>query len=391
LAEVAAQDGEYLGQYVLGMLYQYGKGVPKDEVVAASWFLKVSSQVVTIADAGDATAQFIAGELYLYGLGVQQNRSVAYNYYNNAAEQGNPDAQNALGVMANGLPGMTWFDKAAEQGHPGAQFNLGELYSSHSALPNSEAQALSWYQKAATQGHVVAQRRIARFYGYGILGLPQDYKMAVTWYLKAAEQGDKESQEELGKIYEDGRDGVPKNHKTSIFWYCKAGAAQCQWEAEKVEKQKAAEKLRPRQALINKTKRTKQFKSYKEAREFFKDGFAGDEQWSFQTQQGDSFDRLIYVNPQYYKGKVVETLMLVQQVVNKKTFLLKPIIYDADTIKTYYGVLNPNFPGQSGFADNKSYAIIAEVVGTADYVDVRGFTRTVPKLFVYAISPYPFK
>lgn len=91
----------------------------------------------------------------------------------------------------------------------------------------------------------------------------------------------------------------------------------------------------------------------------------------------------------HYRGKVIESLFLVQQVISKNTLLLKPPIYDEDTVKVYYAVINENYTGPKAFDDKHPYAVIGEVVGTSQYTDVRGFVRTVPKIFIYAIAPYP--
>jgi hypothetical protein len=94
-------------------------GLPKDDVLAASWFRKA-------ADAGDATAMSNLGVMYANGMGgLPKDDAQAVIWYRNAADAGDAFAMNSLGAMyANGRGG----------------------------LPKDNAQAASWYRKAADAG-----------------------------------------------------------------------------------------------------------------------------------------------------------------------------------------------------------------------------------------------
>jgi TPR repeat protein len=88
----------------------------------------------------------------------------------NAAQQGDPTAQNSLGLRfasGHGVPrsdaeAVKWFRRAAQQGLAEAQFNLGNLvYSaSVSCLPikvgDGRIEAYMWFRLAAAQGHLRA-------------------------------------------------------------------------------------------------------------------------------------------------------------------------------------------------------------------------------------------
>jgi len=124
-----AEQGDAIAQYILGVLYDKGRGVPQDDVQARKWWLKAAKQ-------NYALAQYNLGVLYDKGRGVPQD-------YVQARE---------------------WYRKAAEQGHAPAQYNLGLLYANGWGVPQDYVQAHMWVNLAATQGEengVTARELIA--------------------------------------------------------------------------------------------------------------------------------------------------------------------------------------------------------------------------------------
>ena len=106
--------------------------------------------------AGDADAQFEMGVLHQYGRGVPQNLFEAVSFYRNAAEQGHLGAQSNLGILyasGQGIPrdygeALHWFTKAANQGDAFAQNNLCRLYSFGEGVPQDYATAYMWLELA---------------------------------------------------------------------------------------------------------------------------------------------------------------------------------------------------------------------------------------------------
>jgi TPR repeat protein len=126
-------------------LYARGQGLPKDYRVAIQWYRRAAEQ-------GDALAQFQLGVLYANGQGVRQNYEIAGQWYRRAADQGDAVAQFNLGVRyANGqgvpqndeLAGR-WYRRAAQQGHARAQSNLGVLYANGQGVPKDVMRAYMW-------------------------------------------------------------------------------------------------------------------------------------------------------------------------------------------------------------------------------------------------------
>ena len=76
-----AEHGDGLAQSMLGWMYEWGEGVPKDYVQARLWYEKAAAQ-------GSPDAQFTLGQLYAKGQGVTQNHVQAHMWYNLAAANG---------------------------------------------------------------------------------------------------------------------------------------------------------------------------------------------------------------------------------------------------------------------------------------------------------------
>ena len=87
---VDANAGDVRAQYLLGLRYALGEGVPQDDAEAVSWYRQAAEQ-------GDAAAQFILGLYYRNGTGVPQDYFEAVALFRQAAEQGHASAQHSLG------------------------------------------------------------------------------------------------------------------------------------------------------------------------------------------------------------------------------------------------------------------------------------------------------
>lgn len=124
-----ARSGDFLAENVLGMMYQYGRGVEHSYEHAAEWILKS-------ADQGFAAAQKNISWIYTNGRGVKPSSEKAAEWIYKAALQENPDAQNSLGIMyenGHGLEksqkkALEWFSKAAGQDYRPAQYNFDRLH-----------------------------------------------------------------------------------------------------------------------------------------------------------------------------------------------------------------------------------------------------------------------
>jgi uncharacterized protein len=111
----AANRGYIEAHYMVGRMYDDGKGVLQDYNQAVFWYRKAAEQ-------GSALAQIFLGESYSAGNGVPQD-------YNQAA---------------------LWFGKAADQGDATAQRKLAWMYYRGQGVPKDYVEAHKWFNLAAT-------------------------------------------------------------------------------------------------------------------------------------------------------------------------------------------------------------------------------------------------
>ena len=182
-----AEQGNADAQTILGIMYDYGHGVPQDEVKALDWYLRAASQ-------GEPAVQYKVGDRFFRGIGTEQN-------YREALE---------------------WWELAAGGGHSDAQFNLGLMYYRGLVTKPDFIQAADLFRRAALQENSYAQYSLAVMYSFGE-GVDKDYTEARNWLEKSAKQGLAQAQFNLGVFFENGY-GVAKDMGTARTWYERAAA-----------------------------------------------------------------------------------------------------------------------------------------------------------------------
>ncbi len=151
------------------------------------------AELMPLANMGFAPSQFLLGMMYDAGEGVPEDDAMAINLFHKAAEQGLKEAQYKLarryydgrGVVQDYVNAATLFKKAAEQGDAFAQGELGMMYYKGIGLPLDNNLAVYWYRKAADQGHAKGQSLLGLMYWSGN-GVPQNYILAHKWLNLAA-------------------------------------------------------------------------------------------------------------------------------------------------------------------------------------------------------------
>lgn len=184
-------------------------------------YLSALQEFKPLAEQGSADAQNALGVMYENGFGVEKNDGQAIRWYRQAAEQGNENAQFNLGVLFDNRQDYTeavrWYRKAAEQGNKSGQARLGSLYVLGQGVAADKVQAIQWFRKAAEQGQAGAQYFLGFAYSGGY-GLSKDEVQAVYWYRKAVEQGHADAQFNLGVMYASGL-GVTKDLEKAMQLY----------------------------------------------------------------------------------------------------------------------------------------------------------------------------
>ena len=113
------------------------------------------------AEQGNADAQNRLGWMYDYGRGVPQDDVEAAKWYRKAAEQGNDLAQNSLGGMYYFGKGVPQDDvEAAEQRIAEAQKKLGEMYYEGQSVPQDDVEAYAWFLLAKANGNEEVSKEI---------------------------------------------------------------------------------------------------------------------------------------------------------------------------------------------------------------------------------------
>ena len=109
------------------------------------------------AESGDAVAQYNLGVMHYDGEGVPQDYAEAVKWFRLAADQGHAWAQHSLGVMhydGEGVPqdyaeAVKWYRLAADQGLAVAQENLGFMYRDGQGVPQDDVETYAWFSVAA--------------------------------------------------------------------------------------------------------------------------------------------------------------------------------------------------------------------------------------------------
>jgi TPR repeat protein len=200
LCFLAANAGDPLGNYVQGLMYERGNGVPADPKVARTYY-----QLGT--DGGHAPSAYRLALLLRDGRG------------------GDRDLEGGATVL--------W--QAAQTGYPPAQRDLGIAYAEGTGAKRDAQQAETWLRRAAEQGDAPAQGRLGMLYRDGARGVSKDDVAAVRWFTLAAQQGLKESQVFLAQMYRDGK-GVTQSDSAAIYWYERAGTPEALAEAGKLRR-----------------------------------------------------------------------------------------------------------------------------------------------------------
>ncbi|MCG3203230.1 MAG: Cell division protein DamX [Gammaproteobacteria bacterium] len=189
ILEPLAEQGDPDAQITLGIMYDYGQGVPRDDAIATEWYRKAALH-------GMPTVQHNLGVKYFEGIGIDRDYAEAARWWRMAAGLGFAESQYSLGEMyAWGLgqakdeaEASRWYLAAAEQGHVLAQYRLGVMYAAGRGVPLDHGSAFRWLHEAAEQGMPQAQYQVGRFTEDGI-GTTADPDLARRWYRLAADQG----------------------------------------------------------------------------------------------------------------------------------------------------------------------------------------------------------
>ena len=164
----------------------------------------------TLAAEGDARAQFWLGVMYDDGVGVEKDDQEALYWYNSSAEEGYHKAQNAMGLMyVKGKNVLQDYKEAARlfrlssaQGNALGQYNLGLMYFNGMYVPQDFKEAEKLFRLSASQGSSFGQYGLGLIYvnGYGVI---EDKVLAHMWFNISSSKGHKEAKKERDYIIKE--------------------------------------------------------------------------------------------------------------------------------------------------------------------------------------------
>lgn len=133
------------------------------------------------AEGGHPMAAYLLGQLYEQGRGVEQSPATAFRYYEMAAAAGQAqagvkvgliyrDGNKALGIKRNYEKALRNFEKGALQSWPESQYYLADMYRRGLGTPVDRTEGLRWLILASKKHHAPSLLELARihFEGEGV-------------------------------------------------------------------------------------------------------------------------------------------------------------------------------------------------------------------------------
>jgi TPR repeat protein len=185
-----AKVGDVDAQFEVGLAYETGNGVTRDEAEAARWFRQSALQ-------GNVEAQYHLARLVARGAkGLKQDLPTALKLYQDAAARGHADAMNALGKAYQQGKGTStdlakaaeWYGKAADLKLADAQNNLGMLYLEGKGVTRDLLKAFRLFESAAAQNDPWGLNNLGGMYEMG-WGTREDKAKALDLYKQALAAG----------------------------------------------------------------------------------------------------------------------------------------------------------------------------------------------------------
>jgi TPR repeat protein len=152
-------------------------------------YAKAFEMLDKLAQEGDAQAQQALGVMYENGQGVKKDENLALSLYRQAAAKNNESAQYLLATILERNTGRTsgqneaikWYRLAATNGHPSAQYRMGQLeLTGISGTAPDPLKASYWFGLAAVQGDPQAQLQYGLLIMQGRAGSP-DHALGYMW------------------------------------------------------------------------------------------------------------------------------------------------------------------------------------------------------------------
>lgn len=172
------------------------------------------------SDDGNLVADWYLGHMYRQGRGVPRNDAMAYSYYSRVAEHYDPDEddQNRLRITVDAMVRIADYQRtgavnaglapdppaaarsylkiATAYGHPAAQYALGVMSIKGEGVKKNPQQGLKWLMAAARKRYAPAEAYLGELYWDGKI-VRGDRTRALMWYILARESARPEENPEI--------------------------------------------------------------------------------------------------------------------------------------------------------------------------------------------------
>jgi TPR repeat protein len=121
-------------------------------------------KLTPLAMLGDSDAQWLIGQMYAYGWGVPKDEIKAIEWFRRSAK---------------------WMEDGTNKSAVAAYYVGIDYSEGVGAVPKSELEAVKWFVIAGNSGSVEAADKLCKAYSEGLLGLSRDLEKAEYWGNKA--------------------------------------------------------------------------------------------------------------------------------------------------------------------------------------------------------------
>lgn len=172
-----SEDGNIVADWYLGNMYREGRGVPRDDASAFTYYSRVADHYDP--DESDNTRLRIIVDSMVRIADYQRTGAV------NAGIEANPAAA-----------ARTYLKIATAYGHPAAHYSLGVMCIRGEGVKKNPQQGLKWLMSAARKRYAPAEAFLGELYWAGKIVSP-DRTRALMWYLLARQSARAEENPEI--------------------------------------------------------------------------------------------------------------------------------------------------------------------------------------------------
>lgn len=166
-----------------------------------------------LKNAADPVAAYNIGLIYEYGKGVPFNLKEARVWFERASNQGHREAMTQLASLdfqdKNLAEAVQWYTRASNLNDPQAKYQLGLFYETGVGTSLDPAKAFTYYQESSGLGDEKAKFAMARMLQYGI-GIEPNLEKAIELYQELANNYNVNAQYQLAMLYVKNKENLAR-------------------------------------------------------------------------------------------------------------------------------------------------------------------------------------